>query len=138
MPGPLCFWGQAVLRRLELALGRDAISLAHRGEALTLAGVLAGAGGLGALAFAGVRGHAMPVSGLCIGRDGHASQEQGGSSCSDGGARLGSNLHDNSSESDLAKGASAQGPHAWPTSLHPVDSYVRDLLCYTADQTIIL
>ena len=89
MSGPLCFWGRAVLRRLELALGRDAISLAHRGEALTLAGVLAGTGGLaalaGALALAGVRAHAMPVSGLRIGRDGHASQEQRGSSCSDGG-----------------------------------------------------
>ena len=52
MPGPLCFWGRAVLRRLELALGRDAISLAHRGEALTLAGVLAGTGGLATLAGA--------------------------------------------------------------------------------------
>jgi len=93
--------------RLELALGRDAISLAHRGEALTLAGVLAGTGGLAALAsalaLAGVRTHAMPVSGLCIGRDGHTSQEQGGSSCSDGGTGLGSNLHDQSSEWGLAK-----------------------------------
>jgi hypothetical protein len=107
MPGPLCFWGRAVLRRLELALGRDAISLAHRGEALTLAGVLAGTGGLAALAsalaLAGIRTHAMAVSGLCIGRDGHASQEQGGSSCSDGGTGLGSNLHDHSSEWGLAK-----------------------------------
>jgi hypothetical protein len=106
MPGPLCFWGRAVLRRLELALGRDAISLAHRGEALTLAGVLAGTGGLAALAgtltLAGVRAHAVAVSGLGIGRDGHASQEQGGSSCGDGGTGFGATFMDHSSERDLA------------------------------------
>jgi hypothetical protein len=106
MLGPLCFWGRAGLRRLELALGRDAISLAHRGEALTLAGVLAGTGRLatlaGALTLAGVGAQAMPVSGLCIGRDGHASQEQGGSSCGDGGTGFGATFMDHSSERDLA------------------------------------
>jgi len=101
MPGPLYLPGFAQsLGRLELALGRDAISLAHHGEAHALAGIRAGARRLtaltGALALTGVCTHAMAIGGLCIGRYGHASHEQGGSSCGDGGAGFGSNLHDHS------------------------------------------
>ena len=63
--------GRYGLARIARARRPPAIGLAHRGKALALAGVCAGTGRLaalaGALALAGVRTHAMAVSGLCNG-----------------------------------------------------------------------
>src|SRR5258708_21699888 len=90
---------KAALRRFELALGGFALFLGHGREALALAGVQALAGMVaalaGALALAGVGADAMAFTGgIGHGRHGGAGQEQSGCSSGNGGAGLGSHLHD--------------------------------------------
>src|SRR5882757_2261838 len=97
MPGPLWIWRSTL--DVSAALGR-ALLLGHHREAGTLAGVqpLAGirAALAGALALAGVRGHALALGGVCRARRGDdgAGEEQGGGGGCERGAGLGIQFHD--------------------------------------------